>query len=116
MCIRDSGHAALGSQRATRHTQTDVERRQLGLHGRSVGAAQVLGEVVPSAAAVDPLWSRFGTGGVDRFLLRVVAVGIPHPFAHIAMHVIQAPGVGGKAAHGHGFLPVDARFGFQILL
>ena len=82
--------------------ETPAHERVVGRLRRAVGAAQVLGKVVPAAAAADACGAVFGAGRIGLRLLRIGAVAVPAPFAHVAVNVVQAEGVGLEAAYVDG--------------
>ena len=65
----------------------------------AVGGARVPGVAVPGAAAQHAAYFA---------LIRLADIAVLHPFPHIAMHVEEPPGVGGKAAHRGGLLAVPS--------
>ena len=113
---RRAGDAAGSGNRVQHQSDADVKAPLVLLHGRPVGRTHIFGKVVPAAAPVDLSGAGFRPGGVGLLLRGVGAVIIPHPFPHIAVHIVQAKGVGGKAVRLHSGLPVLARLGGQSAL
>ena len=75
--------------------------RHVGGEGAAIGRADVLGEVVPAATAHHLIHALFPSRGVGHGCRGVVAIPVPRPFGHVAVHVLQPEGVGFVAVGLH---------------
>src|SRR6516165_10132783 len=77
----------------------DVELPVRHAEVEAMGRARITGSIVPGAAAEDVVRARRGTARIDGAALLVGRVVIRAPFPHVAIHVVQAPGIGLALPH-----------------
>ena len=83
-------------------TNTDAIKAHIGGLSAAIGRADVFGVVVPATAANDFGISILRAGGVRCCAGIIFTIPIPHPFGGVAVHIVQAIGVGGVLLHGYG--------------
>ena len=100
------GHKGCSGRCIQHYTEADGCTILIRVHCSAISRTHIFGKIIPTTAA--PYTGRSGgsTGGIGLGLLRVCTVIIPHPFAHIAVHIIQPKRIGFKAAHCNGRLAV----------
>ena len=96
------------------HTETNAVEGSAGLTEVAAGRAAVPGVEDPGACAQQPRLTSFiiiiiliqPGAAIEGGTFIISVPVIQAPFLHIAVHIVQAPGIGGKHSHRRALLPV----------
>ena len=102
------------------HAESDAAVGKVGGVAVADSRAAAPGIATPRAAAQQPSRTTFigilmqPGAAIDWGTLIVSVPVIQAPFPHVPVHILQAPGIGGKTQHGRGLLSLLSRVAFVV--